>query len=147
MKCFRLFRTHRESSSLVRSCSRQGNCVVLATLFGIWIIAFLTWSVGCTVQGFRNVPDGQPTTPGQLRSAAAVARAEAQALDAIADQQEGVIRDVFQAVQQGAEAIGSPAVLTGLLGAAGGFLVPSPGQRRREKLAAAEAKVTTPPGS
>ena len=147
MKCFRLFRTHRASSSLALFSSRLGSCDVSGTLFAIWTIAFLILSVGCTVQGFRNVPDGQPTTPGQLRSAAAVARAEAQALDAIADQQEGVIRDVFQAVQQGAEAIGSPAVLTGLLGAAGGFLVPSPGQRRREKLAAAEAKVTTPPGS
>lgn len=147
MKCLKLFQTHRGSLLQVRSCSLPGSCVGSATLFVIWTTVFLTLSAGCTVRGFQNVPDDRPTTPGQLRSAAAVARAEAQALDAIADQQEGVIRDAFQALQKGVEAVGSPAVLTGLIGAAGGFLVPSPGQRRREKLAAAEAKVTTPPGS
>jgi len=68
-----------------------------------------------------------------------VARAEADALDQIADQNEGVIRQVLGAAQQAADSLGAPALLTGLMGAAGGFLVPTPGQRRREKVAAAEA--------
>ena len=68
-----------------------------------------------------------------------MARAEADALDQIADQNEGVIRQVLGAAQQAADSLGAPALLTGLMGAAGGFLVPTPGQRRREKVAAAEA--------
>jgi len=79
--------------------------------------------------------------PSTLRSAAAVARAEADALDQIADQNEGIIRQVIGAAQSAASGLGAPAVLTGLLGAAGGFFVPTPGQRRREKVAAAEASV------
>jgi hypothetical protein len=78
--------------------------------------------------------------PSQLRSAAAVARAEADALEQIADQNEGVIRQMVGTAQSAAESLGAPAVLTGLLGAGAGFMVPTPGQRRREKVAAAEAK-------
>lgn len=107
------------------------------------ICVCLFLSVGCSVRGFSNVPDG-PTMPSQLRSAAAVARAEADALDQIADQQEGVIRQIAGTAQSTAESLGAPAVLTGLLGAGAGFLVPTPGQRRREKVAAAEAKANTP---
>lgn len=68
-----------------------------------------------------------------------MARAEADALDQIADQQEGVIRQVVGTVQQAAESLGAPAILTGLLGAGAGFMVPTPGQRRREQAAKAEA--------
>jgi hypothetical protein len=96
-------------------------------------------SSGCSVKGFSNLPDG-PTTPSQLRSAAAVARAEATALEEVADQQEGVIRSVVGAAQSAAESLGAPAIVTGLIGAGAGFVVPTPGQRRREKAAAAEAK-------
>lgn len=96
-------------------------------------------SSGCSVNGFSNLPDG-PTTPSQLRSAAAVARAEATALEEVADQQEGVIRSVVGAAQSAAESLGAPAIVTGLIGAGAGFVVPTPGQRRREKAAAAEAK-------
>ena len=102
-------------------------------------LACLAWNTGCTVKGFQNVEDG-PTTPAQLRAGAAVAKAEAQALEAIADQQEGVIRSTLATVQQAAESLGAPALLTGAMGAAGAYFLPSPGQRRREKLAAAEAK-------
>lgn len=97
-------------------------------------------SYGCTVRGFQNVPDG-PTSPSQLRSAAAIARAEATALEEVADQQEGVIRQVVGTVQQMADSLGAPAVLTGLLGAGAGFMVPTPGQRRRERIAQAEGKL------
>jgi len=58
----------------------------------------------------------------------------------VADQQEGVIRQVVGTVQQAAESLGAPAIVTGLIGAGAGFMVPTPGQKRREKVAAAEAK-------
>ena len=79
--------------------------------------------------------------PSTLRSAAAVARAEADALDEIADQNEGIIRQVVGAAQSAASGLGAPAVLTGLIGAAGGFLVPTPGQRKREQVAEARGKL------
>lgn len=107
--------------------------------FVILTIVWAALSTGCSVRGFRNLPDDQLTTPSQLRSAAAVARAEADALEQIADQHEGVIRQVLGTAQQTADSLGAPAIVTGLIGAAGGFLVPTPGQRRREKIAAAEA--------
>jgi len=111
-------------------------------LFGTWITALAVSSLtGCTVKGFANVPDNQPTTPTQLRSAAAIARAEAQALDQIADNQEGFIRDMVSKVQGAAESLGAPALLTGLLGGAAGFLTPTPGQRRRQDQAKAEGKL------
>jgi hypothetical protein len=111
--------------------------------YAILTCVFLGLSTGCSVRGFSNLPDG-PATPSTLRSAAAVARAEADALDQIADQNEGVIRQVVGAVQQAADGLGAPAIVSGLIGAAGGFLVPTPGQRRREKVAAAEAASKTP---
>jgi len=112
----------------------------------ISISVLVALNTGCSVRGFSNLPDG-PAMPSTLRSAAAVARAEADALDQIADQNEGVIRQVVGAAQQAAESLGGSAVLTGLLGAAGGFLVPTPGQRRREKLAEDRAKVEAKSGA
>lgn len=70
-----------------------------------------------------------------------MARAEADALDQIADQNEGIIRQVIGAAQQAASGLGAPAVLTGLLGAAGGFFVPTPGQRKREAIAESKGRL------
>ena len=103
--------------------------------YGIWMLACLLSSGGCTVRGFSNLPDGA-TTSSQLR------RAEADALDQIADQRQDVIDRTIATVQGVADQIGAPAVLTGLLGAGAGFFVPTPGQRRRERVAAAEAKTS-----
>ena len=103
----------------------------------IGVLAML--SSGCSVKGFQNIPDG-PTTPSQLRAAATIARAEAEALDGVADQQEGMIREVVGTLQSATESLGAPAILTGLIGASAGLVVPSPGQKRRERVAAAEAK-------
>lgn len=105
--------------------------------FGILISVLAASSCGCSVRGFENIPDGL-TTPGQLRGAASIARAEAQALDDLADQQEGVLRQVVGAAQSAAETLGAPAIVTGLIGAGAGFIVPTPGQRRRERVAKAE---------
>ena len=102
-------------------------------------------NAGCMVRGFQNLPSDSLTTPGQLRSAAAIARSEATALEEIADQQEGVIRNIIGAAQAVTEQIGAPALVTGLVGGLAGFAVPTPGQKRRERVAAAEAKAGTPP--
>ena len=59
-------------------------------------------------------------------------------MDDLADQREGVIRQVVGAAQSAAETLGAPAIVTGLIGAGAGFVVPTPGQRRREKAAKAE---------
>lgn len=76
----------------------------------------------------------------QLREGAAVARAEATALDDLADIQESTIRRIAANAGQVAETIGAPAVVSGLIGAGAGFMVPTPGQRRRERVAKAEGK-------
>jgi len=105
-------------------------------------------SCGCSVQGFRTVPDGL-TTPTQLRSAAAVARAEAEALDAVAAEQQGAIdttvaaiRDTVSQMVPGAG--GVPDALWGVLGLGAGWMVPTPGQRRRERVAASEGRLGAP---
>ncbi len=108
--------------------------------YAISMFVLVGLNCGCSVRGFQNVPDG-PTSPSQLRSAAAIARAEATALDEVADQQEGVIRQTLGAAKQAAESLGAPAVLTGLIGAGAGFLVPTPGQRKREQVAEARGKL------
>lgn len=127
-----------------RFSSRRANFAVSRTLFATLTLAWLCLNVGCSVTGFRPIPDG-PTTPGQLRAGAAVARAEANALDAIADQQEGVIRETLGAATAIADAAGAGPFAGLALGGLAGWLVPTPNQRRRERLAAAEAKSTTPP--
>lgn len=107
--------------------------------FGGLICVFLV-SSGCSVQGFRTVPDGL-TTPTQLREGAAIAKAEAVALNEIADLQENAVQQFISSTQEVASQLGAPAILTGLAGGAAGFFVPTPGQRRREKVARAEAAV------
>jgi len=106
----------------------------------ILMCVFLGSNFGCSVNGFRQVPNGL-TTPSQLRSAAAIARAEATALDQIAEQQEGFILKVTDGARQAAETLGAPAALTGLLGLAGGWMVPTPGQRKRTQQAKAEGRI------
>ena len=85
---------------------------------------------GCSVKGFPQL-EGDFHSPGQLRSAAAIAKAQGMALEEIADQQQGMIQSVLQTAEGVAGSLGAPAVLTGLLGAAGGFLVPTPAQKKR----------------
>ena len=104
------------------------------------IIVFLCSSTGCSVKGFPQL-DGTFHTPQQLRSAAAIATAQGKALTEIADQQQGMITSFLDTAQGVAAGVGAPAVLTGLLGAAGGFLVPTPGQRRRQQLAKQEGEI------
>ena len=130
---------HRESLWRLRFCTRPVNFAGLRMLYAISTFAFLAWSTGCAVRGFQTIPDGL-AIPSQLRAGAAVNRAQAEALDEIANQNEGFVQRIADGAQQVAQGIGAPAVLTGLIGASAGLVVPSPGQRRRERVAAAEAK-------
>tara|TARA_R100000951_G_scaffold13356_2_gene10589 strand:- start:2879 stop:3238 length:360 start_codon:yes stop_codon:yes gene_type:complete len=108
------------------------------TAFAISTPALLALNTGCTVKGFQSLEDG-PATPSTLRSAAVIARAEAEALDEIADIQEGAFQKAIGSVQAAAESLGAPALMTGALAGGLGFLTPTPGQRRRET-AAKDAK-------
>ena len=102
-------------------------------------------SSGCHVKGFKTVPDGL-TSPTQLRSAAAIARAEADALDAVAAEQQGTIDNTVALVRDTVREVvpnagGLPDALWGLLGLGAGWMVPTPGQRRRERLAQSEGRL------
>ena len=94
----------------------------------------------CSVKGFPQL-EGDFHSPGQLRSAAAIAKAQGMALEEIADQQQGMLQSVLATAEGVAGSLGAPAVLTGLLGAAGGFLVPTPAQRKRVAQAKREGEV------
>jgi len=94
-------------------------------------IVALTTSSGCSsVTGFRSLSDGQAATP-ELRKAAATARAEADALDAIADQQSEQLRQAVDGAHGIAESLGAPELVTGLIAGLGGLLVPSPIRRKK----------------
>lgn len=113
-------------------------------VFGILSLAWLVSSSGCSVSGFRAVPDGL-TTPSQLRSAAAVARAESIALEELANEQQGVWDQFRETGKQVVGELGLPGLATGLLGVGLGWVgLPTPGQTRRvrdaERIGKAEAK-------
>lgn len=113
--------------------------------YGISMFALVALSTGCSVQGFKTVPDGL-TSPGQLRSAAAVARAEADALEAVAAEQQGTVDMTVAAIrdtvtQMVPQAGGLPDALWGVLGLGAGWMVPTPGQRRRERVAQSEGRL------
>ena len=95
-------------------------------------IAASMTSSGCSsVNGFRSLSDGQAGTP-ELRKAAATARAEADALDAIADQQSEQLRQAVDGAHGLAESLGAPELVTGLIAGLGGLLVPSPIRRKKK---------------
>ena len=86
---------------------------------------------GCSsLQGFGSLSDGTATTT-EMRKAAALARAEADALDQIADQQAQSLQQAIGASQEVASMLGAPEVVTGLIGALAGILVPSPIKRKK----------------
>ena len=95
------------------------------------IAALMTLSGCSSVKGFGSLSDGQAATP-ELRKAAATARAEADALDAIADQQTQQLRDAVDGAHGLAESLGAPELVTGLIAGLGGLLVPSPIRRKKK---------------
>ena len=104
--------------------------------FAILTIIFMFFAIfaGCTAKGFQYLPDGI-ASPGAMRSAAATARAEADALDALADSTDANIGKTIGALEKGAELIGAPAIVAGLLGAAGTLFIPPPGTASKRKKA------------
>tara|TARA_R100000654_G_scaffold34854_1_gene60302 strand:- start:25 stop:372 length:348 start_codon:yes stop_codon:yes gene_type:complete len=101
-------------------------------LLSSFLLPFTAFLSGCAVEGFQYLPDGV-TTPGQMRAAAATARSEADALDAIADDADATTRRVMGAVTSGLDAVGAPAILGTIAGIAGGVMIPTPGTKRREE--------------
>ena len=99
-------------------------------LLFVSIIGLVTLSGCSTLQGFGSLSDGTATTT-EMRKAAALARAEADALDQIADQQTQSLQQAIGASQEVASMLGAPEVVTGLIGALAGILVPSPIKRKK----------------
>tara|TARA_R110000824_G_scaffold105422_3_gene249525 strand:+ start:212 stop:421 length:210 start_codon:yes stop_codon:yes gene_type:complete len=66
-----------------------------------------------------------------MRKAAATARAEADALDAIADQQSAQLRQAVNGAAGLASSLGAPEVITGLIAGLGGLLLPSPIRKKK----------------
>ena len=106
-------------------------------LMALFVVVVLGGAIyflaGCQVSGFAHIKDGLATS-SQMRAAATSARHEADLLDELADQADDITTRAFSFVEESAAMIGAPAILTGLMGGAAGFLVPSPGQRKREKV-------------
>lgn len=66
-----------------------------------------------------------------MRQAAATARAEADTLDRIADQQDAQFRKAVDGAGDLASALGAPEVVTALIAGVGGLLIPSPIKRKK----------------
>ena len=91
----------------------------------------LVTSSGCSqLSGFGSLSDGIATAP-EMRKAAATARAEADALDAIADQQSAQLRQAVNGAAGLASSLGAPEVITGLIAGLGGLLLPSPIRKKK----------------
>ena len=91
---------------------------------------FLT-SSGCSqLSGFGTLSDG-PASTQDMRKAAAIARAEADALDQIAAQQDAQFHQAVGSTQEVASLLGAPEVASALIGAIAGILVPSPIKRKK----------------
>ena len=96
-------------------------------------VLIIAWgsSSGCSrLQGFGSLSDGAAGST-ELRQAAATARAEADALDAIADQQTQQIRQAVDGAQQLATTLGAPELVTGIIAGIGGLLIPSPIRKKK----------------
>lgn len=105
------------------------------------ILGFLVLG-GCRALPTNEFVDPIPTMdPNALEEAAIVAEAKAEMYNRLSERAAGFWRGAAQTASEGLGAIGAPAALTGLLGAAGGFLVPSPGERKRVRIAKTEGRL------
>ena len=96
----------------------------------VLIIGLATLNGCSNLQGFGSLSDGAAGST-ELRQAAATARAEADALDAIADQQTQQIRQAVDGAQQLATTLGAPELITGIIAGIGGLLIPSPIRKKK----------------
>lgn len=113
--------------------SRNSDAVLV--VFGVAVcvsaLAYLCVSAGCSqVKGFAYADDGVMNAT-QARQAAAVAQAEADALNSIANEQDRSARQILGAVDTAASTLGAPEIVSGLIGAAATLFVPPPGTRRK----------------
>ena len=96
----------------------------------VLIIVLGTLSACSSLQGFGNLSDGAASTT-EMRKAAALARAEADALDQIVDQQNAQIRQAVDGAAGLASSLGAPELITGLIAGLGGLLLPSPIRKKK----------------
>ena len=109
---------------------QQGSCDVYRTA-SLGLIIGLVTSSGCSsLQGFASLSDGTASTT-EMRKAAALARAEADALDQIVDQQNEQVRQAVDGAQDLAVSLGAPELITGLIAGLGGLLLPSPIRKKK----------------
>lgn len=99
-------------------------------LLFVLIIVWASLSGCSNLRGFGSLSDGAAGST-ELRQAAATARAEADALDAIADQQTQQIRQAVDGAQQLATTLGAPELITGIIAGIGGLLIPSPIRKKK----------------
>ncbi len=105
--------------------------VILVCLAGL--VALLFMQYGCSaVKGFSYTEDG-PLTPYAARQAADIARAEADALDMIADRDSEAATGIADAASNLADSLGAPAAVGGIIGALATLWVPPPGSRKKKK--------------
>tara|TARA_Y100001938_G_C7782131_1_gene278401 strand:+ start:98 stop:481 length:384 start_codon:yes stop_codon:yes gene_type:complete len=115
----------------------------LLTVFGVVVLTgalvYLASASGCSnVKGFAYADDGV-LTAGQARQAAAVAQAEADALNSIANEQDRTAQGILNAVDTAASSVGAPEIVSALIGAAGALFIPPPGSRRKREQAVKDA--------
>ena len=109
---------------------QQGSYDVYRIPLFVLIIVSGTLNGCSSLQGFGSLSDGTASTT-EMRKAAALARAEADALDQIADQQAQSLQQAIGASQEVASMLGAPEIVSGLIGALAGILVPSPIKRKK----------------
>ena len=100
-------------------------------LWSLSILAYLTSSGCSSMTGFGSLSDG-PATTGELRKAAHVSRAEADAFERMADEQDAELRRTLSTAADLATTLGAPEVVTGLIAGLGGLLLPSPIKRKKK---------------
>ena len=91
---------------------------------------FLILSACSQLSGFGTLSDGTASS-SEMRKAAAIARAEADALDQIVEQQDAQFRQAVDGAGNLASALGAPEVVTALIAGVGGLLIPSPIKRKK----------------
>lgn len=115
----------------------------LASLLGSLLLVY--GLAGCRALPTGIFPDPVATgDPVALREAAIIDRAKASAYDELATVAEGRWAAISGTAQRAAETLGAPAAFTGLLGGLAGWMVPTPSQRRRERLAEREGLTRSP---
>lgn len=115
----------------LRKDTKAEALIILICLAGLTAMLFIQY--GCSaVKGFNYTEDG-PLTPYAARQAADVARAEADALDLIADRDSEAAAGLADAASNLADNLGAPAAVGGILGALATLWIPPPGSRKKKK--------------